>query len=124
MGAAVGRKLVKEGSILPEQIETYRKQTRAFKVKFGREMEADDPFFFDPDAATPRYRSAKDAEYALNWLVALMGEAGVDPAAIYAFKRTGGLFPTGNLPFTAEELDAWTTAVDEYYQKFDNTSKQ
>jgi hypothetical protein len=124
MGTAFGRKLIKPGSILPGQIEAYRKQTRAFRAKFGREMRPDDPFFFDPDAATPQYRSAKDAEFALNMLVEVMGEAGVDPAAIYAFKRTGGLFPTEKMPLTAEELDEWTTAVDEYYEKFHRTSKQ
>ena len=43
---ALVRKLHKTGSILPEQIAAYRKQTQAFRAKFGREMRPDDPFFF------------------------------------------------------------------------------
>ena len=124
MGTALRRKLTKAGSILPEQIEAYRKQTQAFRARFGREMGPDDPFFFDPGAETPQYRSARDAEFAMNLLVEVMGEAGVDPAAIYAFKRTGGLFPTDNMPLTPEELDEWNRAMDEYYDKFHSTRKQ
>ena len=124
MGAALGRKLAKAGPILPERIEAYRRQTRAFRAKFGRDMGPDDPFFFDPDASTPQFRSTEDAEFAMNLLVEAMGEAGVDPAAIYAFKRTGGLFPTGKMPLTPEELAEWNSALDEYYEKVHNTRKQ
>ena len=124
MGAALGNKLTKAGSLLPEQIEAYRKQTRAFRAKFGREMGPEDPFFFDPEAATPQFRDARDAEFALNVLAEMLGEAGVDHAAIYAFKRTGGLFPTTNLPLTQDELDEWNAALDEYYEKFHKTRKQ
>jgi hypothetical protein len=87
-------------------------------------MGPDDPFFFDTAAETPQYRSAKDAEFAVNLLVEVMGEAGVDPAAIYAFKHTGGLFPTDNMPLTPEELDEWNRAMDEYYDKFHSIRKQ
>jgi hypothetical protein len=129
MGAASGRKLTKAGSILPEKIEAYRKRTRAFRAKAGGEMGRDDPSFdgdatFGPDAATPGYRSAKDADSAMSLLVEVMGEAGVDPAAIYAFKRTGGLFPTVRMPLTPGELSKWNRAMDEYYEKFRNTRKQ
>jgi len=129
MGAASGRKLTKAGSILPEKIEVYRQQTRAFRSRLGGEIGRDGPSFepdaaFDPDASTPGYRSAKDADSAMSLLVEVMGEAGVDPAAIYAFKRTGGLFPTVRMPLTPGELAEWNRAMDEYYEKFHNTRKQ
>ena len=116
---ALVRKFGKTGSIPPEQIEAYRKQTQAFRAKFGREMRPDDPFFFDPNADTPQYRSAQDAEFALNLLAEMMTQAGLDPAAVYAFKRTGGLFPTANLPLTDEELEDWAAAIDEYHERMD-----
>jgi len=109
---------------IPEKIETYQKQIRAFRAKFGREMGPDDPFFFDPDASIPQFRNPREAEFAIDLLIEVMAEAGVDPAAIYAFKRTGGLFPTDNVPLTPEELDEWNEAVDEYYRKMQATRKQ
>ena len=124
MGTAFGDRLTKGGTLRPEQIESYRKQTRAFRAKFGREMGPNDPFFFDPDAETPQFRSVKDADFSLNVLAEMLGEAGVDPAAIYAFKRTGGLFPTKKLPLTPDELVEWNAAIAEYNEKFQKTRKQ
>jgi len=71
----------------------------------------------DPNADTPQYRSAQDAEFALNLLAEMMTEAGLDPAAVYAFKRTGGLFPTESLPLTDEELEEWAAAIDDYHER-------
>src|SRR5689334_7079304 len=72
--------------VRPEKTKIYRQQTDAFRRKFGREMGPEDPFFFDPDADTPQFRSPQDADLAIDLLAQLMGEAGVDAAAIYAFK--------------------------------------
>ena len=47
----------------------------------------------------------------------MMTEAGLDPAAVYAFKRTGGLFPTESLPLTDEELEEWAAAIDDYHER-------
>ena len=49
-------------------------------------------------------------DVALDLLATLMGQAGVDPAAVYAFKKTQGLFPTGAHPLTDEEMAEWDDA--------------
>src|SRR5215472_16426189 len=94
MDKAYARKLFRTGSPEPEAADVYREQLSAFHRKFGREMGPDDPFFFDPDSDTPQFRSPNDAGHAISVIAEIMGRAGVDAAAIYAFKRTGGLFPT------------------------------
>jgi len=124
MSTSVARKLAKPGSLVAERLESYRRQTREFRDKFGGEVGPDDPFLFDPGSQTPQCGSVKDAELAVDLLVELMAEAGVDPSAIYAFKRTGGLFPTEQSPLTPEELAEWTIAVDEYFEQIQNTPIQ
>lgn len=85
-------------SILPEKMAAYRKETLASR--------------------------ARGNEFAMDVLVDVMVQADIDPAAIYAFKRTRGLFPTDNFPFTPEELAEWDRAVDDYYEKFYRTPTQ
>jgi hypothetical protein len=53
-----------------------------------------------------------------------MGEAGVDAASIYAFKKTGGLFPTASLILLPEERVEWNAAVYEYNQKLRKARSQ
>lgn len=115
------RKLLKLRWSKPEELEVYRTQVEAFRKKFGRDMGPDDPFFFDPDADTPQFRAPHDVDVALDLLAMLMGQAGVDPAAIYAFKRTGGLFPTAAAGLSAEEIAEWERAVQEYHEKLRKT---
>ena len=105
-------------------MDAYRKQIRAFRRKFGREMRADDPFFFDPDQPTPQFRDPSEAQAAMELLMELMAEAGVEPEAIYAFNATGGLFPTDDEPFTEEQQAEWTAAVREYREKLARTRPQ
>ena len=120
MDNAFARKLFRT----PEEFDVYREQTAAFRRKFGREMGPDDPFFFDPDAETPQFRSPDHAASAIDLIAVLMGQAGVDPSAIYAFKKTGGLFPTTRRQMTPDELVEWTAAVNEYELKLLRTSRQ
>jgi hypothetical protein len=108
------RKVFRFGSPSREEIDIYRQQTRAFRHKFGREMGPDDPFFFDPDADTPRFRRPADAGYALERVADLMQQAGVDPAHVYAFRKTGGLLPPGATRLTPQEIEEWNAAVEEY----------
>ena len=124
MDNALARKLLGSRTGVPEELEVYREQTRAFRRKFGREMGPDDPFFFDPDADTPQFRSPTDADYAIDLIASLMAQAGVDPAAIYAFKRTGGLFPSATMPLAPHDLIAWNAAIYEYREKLDQTRQQ
>ena len=117
-------KLLDADPVRPEKTEIYRQQTEAFRRKFGREMGPEDPFFFDPDADTPQFRSPQDADVAIDLLARLMGEAGVDAASIYAFKKTGGLFPTASLALSPEERVEWNAAMQEYNQKLRKARSQ
>lgn len=124
MDNAFARKLLIDRALVPDEIAVYREQTAAFRQKFGREMGPDDPFFFDPDADTPQFRGPEDAEYAIGFLARLMAEGGGEAAAIYAFKRTGGLFPSCTMPLDAHDLLEWNAAVYEYREKLDHTRRQ
>jgi len=97
----------------PEDLDVYREQLDAFRRKFGREMGPDDPFFFDPDISTPQFRSPCDAARAIDLLAELMAQASVEPSAIYAFKRTNGIFPT-SAGLRLDELAEWNAAIREY----------
>jgi hypothetical protein len=111
------RKLFGGRSPAPENLEFYRRQLSAFRSKFGREMGPDDPFFFDPHADSPRFRPPEDAGVALDCIAEMMTEAGVDAAAVYAFRRTRGLFPGSGAAFTEDETAEWNAAIDEYYSR-------
>lgn len=124
MDNAFARKLMIDRALVPDEIAVYREQTTAFRLKFGREMGPDDPFFFDPQADTPQFRGPEDAEFAIDFLARLMAEAGVDAAAIYAFKRTGGLFPSASMTLDASDLLEWNAAVYEYQERLGHTRKQ
>ena len=114
MDQAFASRLFLKGPTAPRDLEVYRRQTAAFERKFGREMRPNDPFFFDPDAPTPRFRSPAHAAEVIDLLTSLMAELGVEPAAIYAFWKTGGLFPTPDANLTRAEIDAWNAAAAEY----------
>jgi hypothetical protein len=102
----------------------YRQQIEEFRRKFGRDMGPEDPFFFDPDAEMPQFRSASDADCVLDRLAQLMAEAGLDAAAVYAFKKTGGLLPFGEKPLSRQEREEWETAVSEYEDRLNRTPRQ
>src|SRR5438067_10765148 len=97
MANTSGRKTAKTR----DEFDVYREQTASFRRKFGREMGPDDPFFFDPEAETPQFRAPYQGWYAIDQMALIMEQAGVDPATIYAFKKTRGLFPTGKRSLTA-----------------------
>src|SRR5438270_6498370 len=100
-----------------DYFDVYREQTATFRRKFGREMGPNDPFFFDPDAETPQFRAPYYGWYAVDQIALIMGQAGVDSATVYAFRKTGGLFPTEDRPLTDDEMAQWTGAVNEYQRK-------
>ena len=97
-----------------KEIDIYRRQTMAFRRKFGRDMGPNDPFFFDPHADTPRFRQAKDADSVLAKLEEMFRQAGADAAHVYAFRKTGGLLPPGTVKLTLREIAEWKAAVAEY----------
>ncbi len=110
MDNSLARKIFKTA----EEFNVCRRQAAAFRLKFGREMGPEDPFFFDPDADIPRFRGPHPT-LAIDQIALLMSLSGVDPAAVYAFKKTGGLFPIRGSPMSIEEIDEWVAATNEYH---------
>ncbi len=102
---------------MPKESDVYRRQTMAFRRKFGRDMGPDDPFFFDPDADAPRFRSPQDAGYVLEKLAEMLRQSGADAAHVYAFHKTGGLLPPGTVKLTLREIAEWKAAVAEYRRR-------
>ena len=88
-------------------------QLEAFKEKFGREMQADDPVFFDPDSDVPKpYPEDK----MRRELIELMQEAGTPPEFIYAFKKTDLLLMVEDLDVPADRRKEWNDAIAEYFK--------
>jgi len=101
---------------VPTNSEIYSRQIRAFRLKFGREMRPEDPFFFDPESDSPSFRPDKDAHYVVARLAKLLEEAGAEPAHVYAFRKTGGLLPPDVDRLTPAERAEWEAAVAEYHR--------
>ncbi len=96
----------------PTQRELLERQREAFRAKFGRDPGPEDPVFFDPKADQPR---PLDDESLVTTVVEAMKAAGIDPAKIHAYRRTGMLVTSENLgQWSAEDLDEWQAALDEY----------
>ena len=79
---------------------------------------SDDPIFFDPDADEPVPLNPQEYEQDM---IETMAQAGINPAFIYAFKRTGRIVTESNRDrLTEEELRQWNDAIDEYQHKVDS----
>ena len=100
---------------MPTNSAIYHRQIRAFRLKFGREMGPEDPFFFDPQADSPSFRPDKDAQYVAARLAKLFEEAGAEPAHVFAFRKTG-LLPPDVDRLTPAERAEWEAAVAEYHR--------
>lgn len=91
-----------------------QRQFRAFREKFGRDPGPDDPVFFDHDSAAP---SPMRLETLQREFVAVMTEARVSPAYIYAYCRTGLIVTEENYRLISpEDRAAWDLAMEEYLQ--------
>ncbi len=109
------RKNEKIYPLSPEIRSLIERQRTEFKKKFGREPGPDDPIFFDPDSDEPAPISQKKQVEYDRVLVAAMIKVGVDPALIYAFKKTGRIVTEKNQHFLSKrEMAEWTDAVEEY----------
>lgn len=94
--------------ITPEMRELLEEQRNAFIAKFGREPGAGDKVFFD---APPTERLEAD-------IVATMKKAGIDPAKIYAFEKTGRMvFADTRHLIPEKDLQEYDAAIDEYREK-------
>jgi len=82
-------------------------QRKKFVEKFGREPGPKDEIFFD----------MPPAEHLEAILSEAMKQAGVDPAAVYAFEKTGFILSTENKHLMSDaQLAEWDAAVDEYHR--------
>ena len=99
----------------PEALEAIERQLEAFRRKFGRDPNDNDPILFDPDAADPVPLSDEKHE---RMMIEAMVEVGISQAMIFAFKRTGRIVTESNKHLlTPEELREWNDAVDEYHRR-------
>jgi hypothetical protein len=97
--------LAHELPIGPEIGEILQRQRAKFIARYGREPGPEDPIFFD---------APSDDEYDAA-VTKAMEQAGVAPAVIYAFRKTGRIITEENAKFVpAAALEAWQQAIDEY----------
>lgn len=88
--------------------EVMRVQREKFVAWFGREPGPDDPIFFD----------LPHTEVVEHIMAEGMRAAGIDPALIYAFEKTGRLVTAENHRLIPErDLDEWDAAIREYEEK-------
>jgi len=120
-GSVQGSKMViepEEGKriyLSAEGQQVIERQLEAFRKKFGRYPGPDDPVFFDPDENKLVPLSDEEYEHAV---FAAMSQAGLDPALIYAFKRTDTMVTESNKHLlTKKELRQWNDAINEYHHK-------
>lgn len=105
----------------PEARAVIDRQLAAFRKKFGREPGPTDPIFFDPDSDEPRLMSQQRQDECERGIVEAMATAGIDPALIYAFKKTGRIVTATNKRLLSEdEMEEWEDAIDEYHLKVDS----
>jgi hypothetical protein len=103
-----GGTLYQSTPIPPEVADILQAQRQKFIDQHGREPGPNDPLFFD----------MPPLEHVEHQTVEAMKQAGLDPAFIYAFEKTGRLVTEQNqhvLPQSA--LDEWQAAVEEYEGK-------
>jgi hypothetical protein len=115
-------KLNKKGEkaipLTPELIEMLKRQKQRFVEKFGREPDPNDPVLFDEAADTPRFPNEAEFEAEFDRMLDHAQAEGVDPAKIYASRKTRRLVTDHNLKFlTQEEIDEWNAAIAEYHKK-------
>jgi len=98
-----------------ETVEGLKRQAKAFEAKFGRPPGPNDPVFFDPDSDVPAPMSKQQvAEYEAA-IGDAMRAAGLDPAMVYAYEKTGFVATKENWPLLdAGQRKEWLDAVAEY----------
>ena len=101
-------KLFKSIPMSDEMVGLLEEQRQKFIQKFGREPGPRDKVFFD----------MPHPEQVEHMTVQAMKEAGIDPAIIYAYEKTGRLVTEDNQHLLSEaDLDEWQEAIEEYEMK-------
>ena len=81
---------------------------KAFRERHGRE----------PDPHELIFRDLGHPEYVEAVMVNVMKRAGIPPALIYAYEKTGRIVTEQNKDkLTDAELDEWIKAVEEYHRR-------
>lgn len=97
-----------------EMVDLLGEQRQKFIKKFGREPGPSDQLFFD----------MPHPEQVEHMTVQAMKEAGIDPAIIYGYEKTGRLVTEDNQHLLSEaDLDEWNAAIEEYEAKHRRTEK-
>jgi hypothetical protein len=100
--------LFKSVPISDEMAELLQEQRQKFIEKHGREPGPDDKVFFD----------MPHPEHVEHMMVEDMKKAGINPAIIYAFEKTGRLVTEDNQNLLSDaDLDEWQAAIEEYEAK-------
>jgi hypothetical protein len=91
-----------------EMNEILQEQRRKFIEKHGREPGPDEQIFFD----------MPHLEHLEHMMVEDMKTAGLDPAIIFAYEKTGRLVTEENQNLLSDaDLDEWNAAIEEYEAK-------
>jgi hypothetical protein len=91
-----------------EMLDLLEEQRQQFIQKHGREPGPHDPVFFD----------LPHPEHLEHMTVEAMKAAGLDPAFIYAYEKTGRLVTEHNQHLLSEaDLAEWNAAIEEYETK-------
>lgn len=91
-----------------EMGEIVEQQRQRFVEQFGREPGPEDLVFFD----------APPLEHLEHEMVQAMKKAGIDPALIHAFEKTGLIVTEDNQDLLSDaDLTEWEAAVQEYRSK-------
>ena len=100
--------IYKSTPLSPEMDDMLQEQRQKFIDKHGREPGPDDPVFFD----------MPPLEHIEHQMVEAMKKAGIDPAIIYAYEKTGRIVTEQNQHLLSDsDLDEWQAAIEEYKEK-------
>jgi hypothetical protein len=100
--------VVKSVPLSPEMLDLLEAQRQRFIKKHGREPGPNDPVFFD----------MPHPEQVEHLTVQAMKQAGIAPAIIYAYEKTGRLVTEANQDLLSEaDLAEWGAAIEEYEKK-------
>lgn len=98
----------KEIPISDELQQEFQKYFAQFREQYGRDIEPDEYIF-----------SGLELPQMEADMILLLKQAGVPPALIYAYEKTGRFVTEKNKRFlTDQELKEWDDAVEEYYERY------
>jgi hypothetical protein len=108
---------------LPLDAALLKEQFEAFRKKFGRDPNADDPIFFDPERDEPSPMPESAMVEAFSELEAALDEIGAPPAVIYAVRKTKRLVTEENKRYlSTPEQEEWDAAICEYQMRIADES--